>query len=154
MFIQTFCLFFVFCFFKFIYLFWGGEGQRERGRERILSRLCNVSMEPDTGLDITNWDHDLSRNQESDTSLTEPPSRPSFAYFLTGLFIFFFKNVYLFFEREREDVHVRVRWGGAEIGRQRIRSRPWLSVQSLTQDSNSWTMRPWPEPWPDLKSNA
>ena len=30
-----------------------GEGQRERGRERIPSRLCAVSAEPDAGLDLT-----------------------------------------------------------------------------------------------------
>ena len=31
-----------------------GEGQREGGRERILSRLHAVSTEPDVGLGITN----------------------------------------------------------------------------------------------------
>ena len=31
-----------------------GEGQRERDRERIPSRLCAVSMEPDVGLELTN----------------------------------------------------------------------------------------------------
>ena len=31
-----------------------GEGQREKGRERILSRLWAVSTEPDTGLTLTN----------------------------------------------------------------------------------------------------
>ena len=41
----------------FIYLFWekacagGGE---EKGRERIPSRLCAVSAEPDLGLDPVN----------------------------------------------------------------------------------------------------
>ena len=30
-----------------------GEGQRERERERIPSRLCTVSEEPDTGFDPT-----------------------------------------------------------------------------------------------------
>ena len=43
----------------------GEEGQRER-REGILIRLHAVSDEPDAGLDLTNWDHDLSRNQELD----------------------------------------------------------------------------------------
>ena len=31
-----------------------GEGQRERGRERIPSRLSAVSAEPDAGLEPTN----------------------------------------------------------------------------------------------------
>ena len=31
-----------------------GKEQRERGRERIPSRLCNVSAEPDVGLKLTN----------------------------------------------------------------------------------------------------
>ena len=30
-----------------------GEGQRERKRERLPSRLCAVSVEPDAGLDLT-----------------------------------------------------------------------------------------------------
>ena len=33
-----------------------GEGQRERGRERIPGRLCMVSMEPNVGPDPTNWE--------------------------------------------------------------------------------------------------
>ena len=31
-----------------------GDGQRERGRERIPSRLHTVSVEPDVGLELTN----------------------------------------------------------------------------------------------------
>ena len=31
-----------------------GEGQRERGSERIPSRLCAISREPDVGLELTN----------------------------------------------------------------------------------------------------
>ena len=31
-----------------------GEWKRERGRERIPSRLCIISAEPDTGLKLTN----------------------------------------------------------------------------------------------------
>ena len=29
-----------------------GEGQREGGRERVPSRLCAVSADPNTGLDL------------------------------------------------------------------------------------------------------
>ena len=44
-----------------------GEGQREW--ERIPSRLCAVSAQPNVGLNLTNCrDHDLSPNQESDTT--------------------------------------------------------------------------------------
>ena len=33
-----------------------GEGQRERERDRIPSRLCTVSMEPDKGLRLGNYE--------------------------------------------------------------------------------------------------
>ena len=59
------------------------EGQREVG-ERFPSRLCAVSMEPNTGVNLTNHrDHDLSGDQELDIQLTEPPRCPS----MTGVFI-------------------------------------------------------------------
>ena len=32
----------------------GGRGQRERERDRILSRLCTASTDPDVGLDPMN----------------------------------------------------------------------------------------------------
>ena len=45
-------------FFCQVYLLvfgkWVGEEQRERERERIPSRLCIVSTEPDAGLELTN----------------------------------------------------------------------------------------------------
>ena len=36
---------------------WAGEGKRERGRERMASRLLTVSTEPNVGLDLT--DHEI-----------------------------------------------------------------------------------------------
>ena len=54
-------------FLMFIYLFWErekceqGRG-RQRGRERIPSRLLTVSAEPNTGLELTNsWPEQRSR---------------------------------------------------------------------------------------------
>ena len=53
----------VFIFFQFVYFererarehaCVSREGQRERERDRIPSRLCAVSAEPDMGLDPTN----------------------------------------------------------------------------------------------------
>ena len=43
---------------------WAGEGQRERGRQRIWNGLCAVSREPNVELERTNCVryHDLSRN--------------------------------------------------------------------------------------------
>ena len=46
-------------FLKFIYLFLRERASkqvrgRERGRERISSRLCTVSVEPNVGLELTN----------------------------------------------------------------------------------------------------
>ena len=52
-------------------------GREERERERIPSRLCAVSVDPDTGLNPTVWDHDLSRDQE----WTEPPRYPKIRQF-------------------------------------------------------------------------
>ena len=60
---------YVYCFlmiksvfvFKFIYLFFEGDKDstsggwdREKGRERIRSRICTVTPEPDVGLELTN----------------------------------------------------------------------------------------------------
>ena len=41
-------------FFKFIYFERRGRAERERGRERIPSRLHTVSAEPNVGLELTN----------------------------------------------------------------------------------------------------
>ena len=44
----------------------GGEAERERGRERIPSRIRAASTEPDMGLEPTKpRGHDMSQNQES-----------------------------------------------------------------------------------------
>ena len=44
-----------------------GDGEGQRGRERIPSRLHAISTEPEVGLELTDLrDHDLSRNQELD----------------------------------------------------------------------------------------
>ena len=50
----------------FIYLFWkvyGGEGQRERGRERTPSKLPAVSTDPEWAQTHKLQDHDLSWSQ-------------------------------------------------------------------------------------------
>ena len=53
------------------------EQGRDRGRERIPSRYSTVSTELDPGLDPMNREiMTLSRNQESDAQLTEPPRCP------------------------------------------------------------------------------
>ena len=46
----------IYLFSKFIYFEREqvGEEQRERERERISSRHCSVSAEPNTGLEVTN----------------------------------------------------------------------------------------------------
>ena len=54
----------IFFFFKFVYFeskSVGMEGaERERVKERIPSRFCTVSREPDGGLDLRHLDRDLS----------------------------------------------------------------------------------------------
>ena len=78
---------FFYLFLKCLFIFerereWvqAGEGQRERWRERIPSRLHAVSMEPDMGLDVTtvrSWPELKSRVR----GLTEPPRCP-YLYFI------------------------------------------------------------------------
>ena len=41
---------------------WGGGGEGERESERIPSRLCVASPEPDMELELTKPDHDLIRD--------------------------------------------------------------------------------------------
>ena len=58
-FLETTTLFFLFKYFflKFTYLVLEHVHEqrgRDRGRERILSRPCTVSAEPDAGLDLEN----------------------------------------------------------------------------------------------------
>ena len=59
-----------------------GEGRREREkeRERIPSRLHVVSTEPNAGLEHTNYEIMTWADTESDLSLTEPPSCPTFPF--------------------------------------------------------------------------
>ena len=40
--------------------------EREGERERILSRLCTISKEPDSGLELTNHEIMTSAEMESD----------------------------------------------------------------------------------------
>ena len=52
---------------------WGRRTERERGRERIPSRVHTILQSPRQGSNSRPWDHDLSRNQESDTQPAETP---------------------------------------------------------------------------------
>ena len=100
-----------FFFFKFIYLFWErqteqvGKRQRERGRERIPSRLHTTSAEPYVGLKLTNremvtW---AKVRHLTDWATQVPPFS-------------FLKFIYLFWERGKWE-H---KWGW---GRERERGR-------------------------------
>ena len=40
----------------FIYFERGGGAERERQTDRLPSRLCTVSTEPDAGLKLMNWE--------------------------------------------------------------------------------------------------
>ena len=52
------------------------SGRRtERGRERIPSRLCTDSTEPDVGLDPTNHEITTRAGIEIEAYLTKPPRR-------------------------------------------------------------------------------
>ena len=52
------------------------KGVAERGGERILSRLHALHRALHRARSHEPWDHDLSRNQESDDQPTEPPRWP------------------------------------------------------------------------------
>ena len=67
MFSMLYITYIAYIFLKFIY-FWEREHEqgrdRERGRQRIWSRLCAVSTKPDMGAQTPEpWNDDLSRNQ-------------------------------------------------------------------------------------------
>ena len=54
-----------------------GGGEKESERERMLRRLCIARGKPEVWLEPMKLrDHDLSRNQESDTQPTELPRCP------------------------------------------------------------------------------
>ena len=107
-------LVFLFCFVLFILREREGEHlskEGQRKRERIPGRLCTVSTEP-RARTYELQDHDLSRNQESDTQPTEPPRR-SWIIFLMSVYLFLRECVSLGVgegQRERQSVS----WGGAE----------------------------------------
>ena len=82
---------FGFFFLSLVYLFWRRESVRartcqqgrgrERGRQRIPSRLQAVSAEPDTGPSPTNWEIMTWAEIKSQTQLNEPPRCPQIAHF-------------------------------------------------------------------------
>ena len=147
-----------------------GKRPRDRERERILSRLCTDSTEPDAGLELTDrkivtWPevgcltHWASQApQESDVQLIKPPRRPqlflrhnwhiTLCRSLRYTSFSFFFLMFVYFERETEHS-----WGqGRERGRHRIWSRHQaeLSAQSQMQGLNSRAVQSWPE----LKSDT
>ena len=168
------CPNFKFFFKMFIYLFWERE-QEERGVERVRewkwewaskripSRLCTVSMEPDAGLkpmkyEIMTW----AKVKSWRLNRLSYPGAPKyyvliykqgdplkkliccffflfFSFILISLKTFFFS---LFILRERMSEQGR----GRERGREReSQAASALSAQSLRWDSNSRTVRAWPE---------
>ena len=92
---------------------WVGEGQREREGERILSKFCPANAEPNVGLELTKlWDHDLSRNQESDAQPTKHPGCPKPLPFkaLSALFYEDLRNVCSTAVRKSRDARYSPRW--------------------------------------------
>ena len=75
------------------------EGQREREREREKERenpkqASHSAQSPTRGLIPWPWDHDLNRNQESDSQPTEPPRYPKTLYlYLFAFVVNFLPNV-------------------------------------------------------------
>ena len=142
-------------FFKFIYLFWERQstrvGEAERGRDRIPSRPCTISTEPDAGLELTNCEIMTSAKIKSPTlnqlhhSCTPPrlffkyltftlplTLEKQFCFFL-NLLRFFFKFNYLFWQRQKQR-----EWGR---GKERIPSR--LHDASAEPDTGLELTKPW-----------
>ena len=71
------CIYFFIFIYLSVHLFLRestSKGGAERGGQRIWSRLCADSSEPDVGLELTNCE--VTTWAESDASPTEPPRRP------------------------------------------------------------------------------
>ena len=72
-----------------VYLFWereGGLGKRQREREKENPKQalhCQHGAQCQAQTDQA-WDHELSRNQQSDVQPTEPPRHPIIKDFLTA----------------------------------------------------------------------
>ena len=108
--------FFFFTFF-YIYLFlrerereqgWGRERRRHRMRSRLQALSCRHKVQYRAQTHKL-WDHDLSQSQMF--NWLSHPGDPRI--------LFFFKFIYLFWERQRQR-----RWGrGKKRGRERIPSR-------------------------------
>ena len=84
------------------------------------------------------WDHDLNPNQELDTQPTKPLRHPkSFSHIFS---FFFFSSLFIYFWEREVQVGKKQRAGETEY-----QAGSTLLVQSLTQGSNSPTMRSWLE---------
>ena len=112
---------------------WVGEGQRERGRHRIGSRLQALSCQHRARHGARAhkpWDHDLSWSwMLNQLSYPDTPLLKCFNVFER--------------ERERERERRRVSGGGAERGRPRIRSRLQALSCQHTAWHGAWTHKPW-----------
>ena len=64
------------------------EGQREKERENLKQALCCQLRAGLWARSHKLWDHDRSRNQESDTQPTEPPRRPPRTWILETTHVF------------------------------------------------------------------
>ena len=78
---TAFC--YLIIFFLNVHLFWEteqqesrGRGEREGERESRAGSMPISTSAPTRGSILWPWDHDLSRSQESDAQLTEPPRHP------------------------------------------------------------------------------
>ena len=116
---------------------WGWE-QRERGRERIPSRLCTVSAEPDAALKFMN--HEVMTRAEIENQMLSPLSHPVFPRSLLTLFFNFYLFLLVdlsfnFLEGKRAQTGERSRGTEKERERQCILSR--LYAQCRPDDLGS-----------------
>ena len=115
------------------------EGQRQRVRQRIPSRLHAVSTEPDAGLEPMN--HEIMTWGEIKSQTLNQLSHPGTP--LPSLLMF----IYLFLrQRDRECAGE----GQRERETQNMKRAPGsgLLAQSPMRGSYPWTVRSWPEPKP------
>ena len=118
------------------------RGGAEKEGDRIQSRLHTVSMEPDSGLELTKpWDQESER-------LTYWATQVPLSFLLFKKKIFF--NIYSFLrDRAQAEVGQREKERATQSPKQAPGSEP--SAQSPPRGSNSQAVRSWPEPKSDAQ---
>ena len=100
--------YFIFLMFLYFIIYFEREREqgrgRERGRERIPSRLCTVSTEPDVGSNsqtVRSWREPKSRVQRLTNWATQVPLNKYFKYIYMIKTFHMFKYTYVLWRRKK-----------------------------------------------------